>query len=732
MIGIAAQARAAIVVDGVPDEPEWQQAQVFDQFVVTEPYTLGPPRYPTQARMLGTPQGIAIAFVVEQPAGVPRQHTHTARDADIPGDRVNVWIDFDADGVIAYNFTVGLTGAQQDATVTSETHYSNDWDGDWQSAVAETAQGWSVEILIPWNVASMRGSDSPTRTVAVLFDRVLGATSERSASAPEGFTRARYVSNFPHLTIAQFRGASLHVFPYASVRQDFVNHKLEAKAGADLQWKPSGRFQLAAAINPDFGQVESDQLVVNFDAIETYFSDKRPFFTENQGPFNLPTPNAGELIYTRRIGGPADDGSGQAADIDAAIKVTGSGGALGYGVLAAVESDYAKDLGRAFYAQRFTYLAGPWNLGYLTTWTDRPLLDRSALVNAADATWRPSGSVLMATQVVASDIGVARESTRGMGAWWRLDLTPSGPWRHELQLAHFGANLDFNDMGYMPRNNYNMLDWFTEYTRASYPAESAINSTTWHFQPQVRYNDAGERLSTGLDLWRSDSLRSGTVFAAEWQPTSASVDDLISRGNGDVRLPPRQSLHLNFETPHRGDWKLTGGVLLLQEGLHGWAYQAEVGATYYAGDRLTLNGYLDPRWSDDWLIWQHDNQLATYRRDLLQTGINVDWFPAARHEFRAKIQWVAIDAGHATSYRIDPSGNLRPSNETIPSFTVKDFGLQLRYRWTFAPQSDLYVVYSRGGFAQEEGNHESIPVLINDATSLRDADQFLVKVSYRF
>ena len=87
-------------------------------------------------------------------------------------------------------------------------------------------------------------------------------------------------------------------------------------------------------MNPDFGQVESDDLVVNFSATETFISDKRPFFTENQGIFEFTTPSDfSQLLYTRRVGGPADDGVG-AGDITAALKLNGSLGATKYGVFA--------------------------------------------------------------------------------------------------------------------------------------------------------------------------------------------------------------------------------------------------------------------------------------------------------------------------------------------------------------------------------------------------------------
>jgi hypothetical protein len=108
-------------------------------------------------------------------------------------------------------------------------------------------------------------------------------------------------------------------------------------------------MQLTATINPDFGQVESDNLVVNFSANETFFSDKRPFFTENQGIFEFGTPSDfSQLLYTRRVGGTADDGSG-AGDITAAVKLNGNLGAYKYGVFVADEAD---DAGRTFSALR--------------------------------------------------------------------------------------------------------------------------------------------------------------------------------------------------------------------------------------------------------------------------------------------------------------------------------------------------------------------------------------------
>ncbi len=149
----------------------------------------------------------------------------------------------------------------------------------------------------------------------------------------------------------------------------------EPDAGVDIFWKPNGQTQLLATVNPDFGQVESDDLVVNFDATEIFISDKRPFFTENQGIFEFTTPSDfSQLLYTRRVGGPADDGDG-AGDIIAALKLNGSLGATKYGVFAADEAD---EVGRTFSALRLVRDFSTQNLGLMATNVDRPFLDRTA------------------------------------------------------------------------------------------------------------------------------------------------------------------------------------------------------------------------------------------------------------------------------------------------------------------------------------------------------------------
>ena len=86
-----------------------------------------------------------------------------------------------------------------------------------------------------------------------------------------------------------------------------------AGAGLDLEYGLGTGMTLVGAFNPDFGQVEVDPAVVNLTAFETFFEEKRPFFTEGSQVF-LRFGRSGSsdytsffypeplLFYSRRIG----------------------------------------------------------------------------------------------------------------------------------------------------------------------------------------------------------------------------------------------------------------------------------------------------------------------------------------------------------------------------------------------------------------------------------------------
>lgn len=731
---ITGVARADIVVDGVIDEAQWQDPTRCEGWQRTLPFALDTPRYANELRLVATPQGLAAAFIIEQPSGERRMKPRTPRDAEsLTGDSVSLMLDFDATGQVGYEFSVGLGGGVRDGLITNQNEFDRDWDGLWQHAVRETADQWIVEILIPWSTVSMRASTAAQRTIGVHASRYLFERNERFSCPGLDPEAGVFLSDFQHIEIAQHAAAASFDFvPYGSVISDQVGDSTKFKAGADINWRPSQNLSLAAALNPDFGQVESDELVVDFSAIETIYTDKRPFFTENQGMFDLRTPANGQVIYTRRIGAASDDGREGSSDIDAALKLTGNTGSLAYGAFVAQENNaFDRDIGRRFAATRLSLPFEHVRIGHMSTWTERPFLDRDALVNAVDAEVTPSDWWRVSGQVLRSDIDAAGVSSSGYESWVQADFNRGAPLTHLLKLLHIERHFDMNDMGYMERSSLQQAEWDTSRRVAAAGTDSRVSGETQRLYLQYRENLDGERLQSRVQLSRDVQYTSAWRAYQDVRFIPSGVDDLLSRGNGPVRLDQRVGTYAEFISPRVGDWVYTAGGYLFQQGVKDFAGFIYATAVWYPHENLTMRLTLQPQWSADWLLWDRDNRFATYQARRLDFDFRLDWIPASRHELRVKWQWIGIDAEREKVFRTNARGDLLPVAEDVPSFTVSSLGVQVRYRFEIGPQSDLFVVYGRGGFELMNEDERGVGRLFTDISDVRDAEQFLIKVRHR-
>ncbi len=724
---------ASIKVDGKISDAEWAGAQHITDFKLVQPLTGANAPYPTEAWILSTPEGLAIGFRNTQPASVPRTRERTRRDGDAAVDRVNLMVDYDGDGGIGYNFTLNLTDGIQDAVISNENNFSNDWDGIWQHAVSEEGDTWSAEMLIPWYIAPMQKAKGDTRTIGIYLDRVIGTTGERMAWPAASYTRPRFLSDFSKIEIPQYSQSLLAITPYVVGVSDLVRSKDMFDAGADIYWKPNSRFQLTATLNPDFGQVESDSLVVNFDAVETFFSDKRPFFTENQSLFNVGFgPGNGNLIYTRRVGGLNDTQDG-AGDVTAAIKLNGSLGALNYGVFAATEAD---DIGRDFYALRLTQDFGKQDLGFMTTRVNHPFSDRTASVYAVDHHWKPSDAWNVVTQFVASDIAENGIDTRDTGMQIRVNQELKDGWRQNAYFVHLGDDLELNDFGYLDRNGFNYLRYEMKHRVTDLPESSSFRSKDWGYATSMRYNDSGDRLFGAAQISRYSETRTGGNEYFEFTWLTNGNDDLITRNHGILKKPQRLLGFYERFRPRKGHWEFYGNGRFGQSGIEG-IERSELEfyfqPTYYISDTLSIYGGFDAFYRPDWLIWQDEqSQLVSFEAKQLNLSAGMQWLIGGKQELRVKLETIALDAKARYAYQLDAQGNAVRSNDPVHDFKLNNLGFQVRYRYELAPLSDLYVVYSRGGFGFQRDNPQDPFSLLGDAFSLRDDEMFLVKLSYRF
>jgi hypothetical protein len=723
----------AVEIDGRIDPAEWADARHVTDFRKVQPLSGAPASQPTEAWILATPEGLAVAFRNVQPASVPRTRQRVRRDFDEQVDRVNLMVDFDGDGRTGYNFTVASTGGIADAVITNQNDFNDDWDGDWRHAVGEDAEGWTVEMLVPWHIASMQSAAGDTRTLRIYLDRVVGSTGERAAWPAASFERPRFLSDFNAVEVTQYSQSLLAITPYASGLYDNVGDRADYEAGADVFWKPNGQFQLSGTVNPDFGQVESDDLVVNFSATETFISDKRPFFTENQGIFEFTTPSDfSQLLYTRRVGGPTDRPDDKASgDITAAVKVNGSLGATKYGVFHADEADAD---GRTFSALRVVRDFSTQNLGMMLTHVDRPFLDREATVLGVDHNWRPTPRWNVRTRLIGSEIEQDGQTVQGDGATVWADYEMDRGWRQQWIAMHFSNDLQLNDAGYLSRNSTNYLHWQVQRRFTDLPAESRYASKDWRARITTNRNDSGDKLSDQFRLSRESRLRDGSYEYAQINIFSAGVDDLLTRGNGVLNKPANFNAYFEFQRPRKGAWAHELEAELFGSGVSGaqriggsLLYQP----TYFISDAFSvyLGVYADR--SPAWLVWQRDNLIGTFDGREVNLDAGLDWSIGERQELRVKLQAIGIDAALRQAYRVAPNGDAIATDEPVDDFSVRTLGFQIRYRYELAPLSYLYIVYGRGGYLQEPFSDEP-GQLLRDSFDLRDDEQLLVKLSYRF
>src|SRR5690606_28256744 len=215
-------AAGAVEIDGRIDPGEWAGAHHVTDFRQVQPLSGAPASLPTEAWILATPEGLAVAFRNVQPPSVPRTGQRVQRDFEAQVDRVNLMVDFDGGGRTGYNFTVSSTNGVYDAVVTNESQFNKDWDGNWKHATGGDARGWTAEILVPWYIAPMREGSDGRRTLGVYVDRVVGSTGERAAWPAVSYVQSRFLSEFEPLQVPVYNQSLLAITPYASGLYDNV------------------------------------------------------------------------------------------------------------------------------------------------------------------------------------------------------------------------------------------------------------------------------------------------------------------------------------------------------------------------------------------------------------------------------------------------------------------------------------------------------------------------------
>ncbi|MCW9015857.1 MAG: DUF5916 domain-containing protein, partial [Kangiellaceae bacterium] len=530
----------AIDIDGKLDEPEWQQAQVFNQFVQSWPDTGEAPRFQTKVLLTTTKQGIYVGFINQQPKEA-RSRRYSGHDQFTAADFDMLFIDFNGDGNTAYEFVATLGGGTMDGTYSRGNNSNRDWDGPWTVAVSEDDTNWYSEFFIPWSIATYKsqtsadGSDSEVkpdasieqantesyqrRNISIFFQRYNVFESESYAFPDTSRGRANFTYEYHPITVDFSGGRSLAINGYIastnrSAEQASNNESSDTDIGVDLIWKPTTSQQIIATINPDFGQVESDELIVNFSAVETLRTDKRPFFTENQSLFDVRGPEKLRLFNTRRVGGTSDGESSDIYDIGGALKYISAFESVDLGLFAAKEKDLADAEGKTFLSTRWLHSDGELNYGQLINYVDNPTQNRKAYTTNFDLNYTISANTKIFVNVLSSkieEVSTIEETSKikdksdnaqagendidssGFGATVSASYRPIRTWDNLLEVSYFDDELELNDMGYLARNDILTSRLTSKYSDYGFAKDSPIRRAYYYGKLNYSQNTQGER-----------------------------------------------------------------------------------------------------------------------------------------------------------------------------------------------------------------------------------------------
>lgn len=327
------------VVDGRLDDTAWKTPPLdLPEWVTYNPVRGQKLAQKTEVRITYDDSGLYFAFHCLDPEPAKVRATLSRHDQLFNDDWVGLSLDAIGNGQQSYDLFVNPLGVQGDIlnSTTEGENSAPDWV--WDSAGRATSEGYDVELRVPWkNFRFTSGHDVRMR---VLFWRRVSRIG-MSASWPALADNKPFFENHAGMLLKDLkRPLALEVVPSATFSRNelraggagFGKAENDPDLGLSVKYGITSTTSVEATVNPDFSQVESDAFQVEVNQrYPVFYSEKRPFFMEGTGTFQLAgsggDSNMRTAVHTRRIVDPAWGG-----------KASGSFGKLSFATLVASDT----------------------------------------------------------------------------------------------------------------------------------------------------------------------------------------------------------------------------------------------------------------------------------------------------------------------------------------------------------------------------------------------------------
>jgi hypothetical protein len=413
------------VVDGRLDDAVWSGPPLdLPEWLTYNPVSGQKLAQKTDVRVSYDAQALYIAFHCVDPEPDKVRATLSRRDQQFNDDWVGLSLDAVGNRQSSYDLFVNPLGVQGDIlnTSTAGENVAPDWV--WDSAGQKTPDGYDVEIRVPWK--SIRFASGKDVTMNIMFWRRVSRLGT-SASWPTLPPDKPFFENHAPMHLDSLpRALALEVVPSATyavnqLRADpsgFDEAERDPDVGLSVKYGVTSTTTVEATANPDFSQVESDAFQVEVNQrYPVFYSEKRPFFMEGMGTFELAGVGGDAImrtaVHTRRI-----------VDPDWGAKAAGSVGKLGFATLAASDAapgrapdalPILQDREQLFWIGRLTWSLGSGSyVGAIAT--DTELASGHNRVIGGDVSWKRGPHSLTGTFLSTSTLTpTGLESKQGLG-----------------------------------------------------------------------------------------------------------------------------------------------------------------------------------------------------------------------------------------------------------------------------------------------------------------------------
>ena len=714
-----------ISVDGQLDDTGWNKVPVAGDFTQLSPHPFESPSHQTHVRFAYDDDALYIGARMWDSAPDSILHQLSQRDRILNADDFGVWFSTFNDGINAVRFSTTPDGVQSDEQLSAGNNDAS-WDAVWDVACQIDSLGWTAEFRIPW--MALRFPESEEQIWGINFYRGIRRLREESVWNPMDPTQETLNQGG---VLTGIKGIDpplrLSLFPYFSSYATASDGEVAGSynGGLDLKVGLGNAFTLDMTLIPDFGQVVSDNLVLNLSPFEIQFDENRQFFKEGTELFNK-----SGIVYSRRIG--------EDAQLLNASKISGrTKGGMGVGILQAFARENA-DSSMTSYSVAVLDQNLP-NNGYVTTTSTLVAREgerMDAWVQAASFEVRDrknlwslegGGALNRKFNAASNEENEGDEGDEG-DAWNIMASRMAGKLTYSIGHAEESANFDPNDLGYLeapneavtfgsvsykiyePFGRFNRMSWSldTEYNRIESPrmfnswiVEARWRATTklfntWNVELSSQPTQGNDFFASRIDglIWKqpawvvanswysSDYRKRLAIDLGGWLAFGALYKDWKEQ---TIRIAPR--IRFNDRLTVKYVWKI-----IQKSNERGWV------------DVLT-DSVSDPEGPPISLFGQRDNIERTQ-------VLNVNYIFNNRMSLSARVRHSWSQVRYKNSFLMLPESGvlvdtdavlLRSDGTSEYDVNFNAWSIDLVYRWIFSPGSEINVVWKNNLLQDVQG-----------------------------